>query len=121
MSAHEGVTTADGDLARQLTVDAARGCIASAPAGMDENIMIACDACDAGVQRVHLVSYGCDSGLIKELYTHDGAGTLVSSDEYEQIVTAQNHDLAGILELIRPLQQEGILADRPNEQIAKDL
>jgi amino-acid N-acetyltransferase len=121
MSAHEGVTTADGDLARQLTVDAARGCIASAPAGMDENIMLACDACDAGVQRVHLVSYSCDGGLIKELYTHDGAGTLVSSDEYEQIVTAQNHDLAGILELIRPLQQEGILADRPNEQIAKDL
>ena len=121
MSAHEGVTTADGDLARQLTVDAARGCIASAPAGMDENIRLACDACDAGVQRVHLVSYSCDGGLIKELYTHDGAGTLVSSDEYEQIVTAQNHDLAGILELIRPLQQEGILADRPNEQIAKYL
>lgn len=121
MSEHDGVIRSDGSLARQLTVDAARGCINLAAGGMKENIALACTACDDGVPRVHLINYSCDGGLIKELYTHDGVGTLISSDEYEQIVTAQSHDLAGILELIRPLQQEGILAERSNEQVANDL
>lgn len=121
MSEHDGVFRDDGTLARQLTVDAARECTDLAAGGMGENITLACDTCDDGVPRVHLISYICDGGLIKELYTHDGVGTLISSDEYEQMVAAQSHDLAGILELIRPLEQEGILAERSNEQVAKDL
>lgn len=121
MSEHEGVARDDGSLMRQLTVEDARCYSAQAESGMGANITLACDACDDGVPRVHLVSYSCDGGLIKELYTHDGAGTLISSDEYEQMVTAQSHDLAGILELIRPLQQEGILVERSNEQVAADL
>lgn len=121
MSEHEGVMTEDGSLIRQLTVDAARNHMAHAADGMDDNIALACKACGDGVPRVHLVSYACDGGLIKELYTHDGAGTLISADEYEQIVAAQGHDLAGILELVRPLQQEGVLVERTNEQVAADL
>ena len=121
MSEHEGVMTEDGSLIRQLTVDAARNYMTHAADGMDNNIALACKACGDGVPRVHLVSYACDGGLIKELYTHDGAGTLISSDEYEQMVAAQGHDLAGILELVRPLQQEGVLVERTNEQVAADL
>ena len=121
MSEHEGITGDDGSLIRQLTVDAARRSTNLVGGGMDDNIALACNACEDGVPRVHLVSYKCDGGLIKELYTHDGVGTLISSDEYEQMVGAQSHDLAGILELIRPLQQEGILAERSNEQVAADL
>ena len=99
MSEHEGVARDDGSLMRQLTVEDARCYSAQAESGMGANITLACDACDDGVPRVHLVSYSRDGGLIKELYTHDGAGTLISSDEYEQMVIAQSHDLAGILEL----------------------
>ena len=83
--------------------------------------MLACDACDSGVPRSHLISYALDGGLLKELYTHDGIGTLISPDEYEQIKGAEAHDLAGILELIRPLQQAGVLADRSNEEIERSL
>ena len=121
MSEHEGVTRDDGSMMRQLTVADARSYSSQVAGDIGANIRLACDTCDDGVQRVHLVSYRCDGGLIKELYTHDGAGTLISSDEYEQMVTAQSHDLAGILELIRPLQQEGILVERSNEQVAADL
>ncbi len=121
MSEHEGITRDDGSLIRQLTVDAARSCMTDAVDGMDDNITLACNSCDDGVPRVHLVSYLSDGGLIKELYTHDGVGTLISSDEYEQMVAAQSRDLAGILELIRPLQQEGVLAERSNEHVAADL
>ena len=121
MSEYEGVTRDDGSLMRQLTVEDARGYSTQVAGGMAASIALACNACDDGVPRVHLVSYACDGGLIKELYTHDGAGTLISSDEYEQMVAAQSHDLAGILELIRPLQQEGILVERSNEQVAADL
>ena len=121
MSEHEGVTRDDGSMMRQLTVADARSYSSQVAGDIGANIRLACDTCDDGVKRVHLVSYRCDGGLIKELYTHDGAGTLISSDEYEQMVTAQSHDLAGILELIRPLQQEGILVERSNEQVAADL
>lgn len=121
MSENVGVTRNDGSLMRQLTVEDARGYSTQVAGGMAASIALACNACDDGVPRVHLVSYACDGGLIKELYTHDGAGTLISSDEYEQMVAAQSHDLAGILELIRPLQQEGILVERSNEQVAADL
>ena len=121
MSDFDGIEGTDGKLQRQLTVDAARRVLETAGEGQKEALMLACDACDSGVPRSHLISYALDGGLLKELYTHDGIGTLISPDEYEQIKGAEAHDLAGILELIRPLQQVGILADRSNEEIERRL
>ena len=121
MSDFDGVEGTDGKLQRQLTVDAARQVLKTTGRGQKEALMLACDACDSGVPRSHLISYALDGGLLKELYTHDGIGTLISPDEYEQIKGAEAHDLAGILELIRPLQQAGVLADRSNEEIERSL
>jgi amino-acid N-acetyltransferase len=121
MSDFDGIEGTDGKLQRQLTVDAARQVLEIVGRGQREALMLACDACDSGVPRSHLISYALDGGLLKELYTHDGIGTLISPDEYEQIKGAEAHDLAGILELIRPLQQAGVLADKSNEEIERSL
>ena len=121
MSDFDGIEGSDGDMQRQLTVDVARKILESSDQAEKEALMLACDACDSGVPRSHLISYALDGGLLKELYTHDGIGTLISPDEYEQIKVAETHDLAGILELIRPLQQAGVLADRPNEEVERSL
>ena len=121
MSDFDGIEGTDGKLQRQLTVDAARRVLETADRGQHEALVLACDACDSGVPRSHLISYARDGGLLKELYTHDGIGTMISPDEYEQIKGAEAHDLAGILELIRPLQQAGVLADRSNEDIERAL
>ncbi|NCG06932.1 MAG: amino-acid N-acetyltransferase [Gammaproteobacteria bacterium] len=121
MSDFDGIEGSDGDMQRQLTVDVARQILESSDQAEKEALMLACDACDSGVPRSHLISYALDGGLLKELYTHDGIGTLISPDEYEQIKVAETHDLAGILELIRPLQQAGVLAERPNEEVERSL
>ena len=121
MSDFDGIKGSNGELQRQITVDIARQTLETADQAEKEALTLACDACDAGVPRSHLISYALDGGLLKELYTHDGIGTLISRDEYERIKAAETHDLAGILELIRPLQQAGVLADRSNEEIERSL
>lgn len=121
MSNFDGIKGSDGKLQRQLMVDEARHVMGTVDLPQREALSLACDACDSGIPRSHLISYTLDGGLLKELYTHDGVGTLISRDEYERIKGAESHDLAGILELIRPLQQSGVLAGRSNEEIERSL
>ena len=48
-------------------------------------VMAACMACKHGVKRAHLVDARMDGGLLLELYTRDGVGTMISTDFYEGI------------------------------------
>lgn len=66
-------------------------------------------ACTGGVSRCHIVSYADDGALLQELLSHDGSGTLVANNDYEHSRMATIDDIGGILELIQPLEQEGIL------------
>ena len=78
-------------------------------------------ACLAGVPRCQIISYEDDCALLQELFTHDGSGTLVSNDEYEQSRTANIDDVGGILELIEPLEQDGILLKRSQELLETEI
>jgi amino-acid N-acetyltransferase len=68
-----------------------------------------------GVERCHCVSYQSDTALLQELFTRDGAGTLIAKDHKEEVCTASIDDVGGILELIAPLEEEGILVKRSRE------
>lgn len=57
---------------------------------------------ESGVERCHCVSYQSDTALLQELFTPDGAGTLIAKDHKEQISTASIDDVVGIMELIEP-------------------
>jgi len=59
--------------------------------------------------------------LLKELYTRDGAGMLISRDMYEGIRVAQEDDLRSLQHMLRPLEQEGILIERSKEQLLQDI
>lgn len=59
--------------------------------------------------------------LLKELYTRDGAGILISRDVYEGIRQAQASDVRAVQDLISPLVQEGILVHRSRDQLEKDM
>ena len=65
----------------------------------------ACRACSNGVARSHLLSYEREGALLEELFTHDGSGTLIAQNPYEQARAADIEDIASILELIRPLEE----------------
>jgi amino-acid N-acetyltransferase len=58
---------------------------------------------------------------LKELYTRDGEGILVSRDVYEGIRQAQSSDMRNVEDIIRPLEEQGILVHRQREQLEKDM
>ncbi|TWX51098.1 amino-acid N-acetyltransferase [Colwellia hornerae] len=74
-----------------------------------------------GVERCHCVSYQSDSALLQELFTRDGAGTLIAKDHAEEVCTASIDDVGGILELIAPLEEEGILVKRSRELLEVEI
>lgn len=78
-------------------------------------------ACRAGVPRSHLVSYKEDGDLIQELFSFDGIGTQIVMASAEQIRQADIDDIGGILELIRPLEEQGILVRRSREQLEQEI
>jgi amino-acid N-acetyltransferase len=69
------------------------------------------------VGRVHLLDANVDGILLTELYTRDGIGCMISADAYETIRAAGVDDISGILDVIRPMEQAGILVKRSREQL----
>lgn len=74
-------------------------------------------ACSRGVDRVHLVDRDVDGSLLVELFTRDGSGTLISAEPFEKIRPASLDDIGGIVALIEPLEQAGVLVRRSREQL----
>jgi len=78
-------------------------------------------ACKAGVARSHLISYYENGALLKELFTRDGVGSQIVKESYEKIRTATIDDIGGLLELIEPLEQQGILVKRSRELLENEI
>jgi len=74
-----------------------------------------------GVRRIHLIEQQRDGALLLELFTRDGAGTLITADVYEGVRDARIEDVAGILELIKPLEDAGALVRRSREQLELEI
>ena len=74
-----------------------------------------------GVERCHLIHRSLDGGLLTELFTRDGCGTLITSEPYENLRPAKIDDVAGILELLEPLEKEGILVRRSREMLETEI
>ncbi|PSW51151.1 amino-acid N-acetyltransferase [Photobacterium leiognathi] len=81
----------------------------------------AISACRAGVPRSHLVSYKEDGALIQELFSVDGIGTQIVMASAEKVRRANINDIGGILDLIQPLEQDGILVRRSREQLEQEI
>ena len=81
----------------------------------------AIQSCHAGIERVHLIHRAVNGALLLELFSRDGVGTLISSTAYEELRSATLNDIGGILELIKPLEQQGILAKRSREKIEMEI
>lgn len=73
------------------------------------------------VKRVHLIDQTNPTALLVELFSRDGSGTLIFSDRYHQIRDAHIDDVGGILGLIAPLEEEGILVKRSRERLELEI
>jgi amino-acid N-acetyltransferase len=81
----------------------------------------AMQSCQFGIDRVHLIDRTIDGALLLELFSRDGIGTLISSTAFEELRPATLNDIGGILELIKPLEQQGKLAKRSREKIEMEI
>ncbi len=113
-----------GNSIKQLTTLETRQILLSPndfDADLQRNLYTAVSACESGVSRTHLVCRKTDGALLQELFTHDGIGTLVSSSAFENLRTATLLDVAGILDLITPLEQNGTLVVRSREILEMEI
>ncbi|MDE0044480.1 MAG: amino-acid N-acetyltransferase, partial [bacterium] len=74
-----------------------------------------------GVARGHLISWRSDGALLRELFTAEGVGTQISEDDYRTIRPARVADIPGILEVIRPLEDAGLLVRRPRNRLEAEI
>ncbi len=113
-----GVADNDGKLMRELTVSDAQALLHTADKAGEfaaVYLPVTINACRGGVKRVHLVDRKLDGGLLLELFTHEGVGSMISQDSLELLRQATIDDVGGILQLIEPLEAGGTLAKRSRE------
>lgn len=91
------------------------------PESLFYSLDAAIQSCQQGVKRVHLINRHIDGALLLELFTRDGSGTLISSNNYEEIRPACLNDISGILELIKPLEDQGLLVKRSREKLEMEI
>ncbi|WP_081630699.1 amino-acid N-acetyltransferase [Thioalkalivibrio sp. ALE16] len=108
----------------QLTVPAAQELLETSPDLPEElanHLRSAIDACHQRAMRVHLVDRHDDGGLLTELFTRQGIGTLVSREPLERLRPATLDDVGGIHALLEPLEAEGILVHRAREHLELEI
>jgi amino-acid N-acetyltransferase len=78
-------------------------------------------ACEAGVERSHILPFSVDGALLLEIYMHDGIGTMVVDEKLEEMREATAEDVGGILQLIEPFEKDGTLVRRNRTEIERDI
>ncbi len=74
-----------------------------------------------GVTKSHLVSFEDDGALLAELFTAEGIGTQIVEQQGRGIRPAQPEDVAGIVEVIRPLEESGALVRRERDRLEQEI
>lgn len=117
-----GIFNADGQLLRELKPSRSQSLLetlGNSPSG--SLLAAACKACNQGLRRSHIISYAEDGAMLTELFTRDGGGTLVTQEPFETIRSASIEDVAGLLDLLRPLEAAGILVRRSREVLETEV
>jgi len=119
-----GLQLDDGTLVRELSLKDAESYLSekeTLPEAIGKSLFSAIYACSNGVARAHLINRHVDGSLLMELFTRDGVGTLISGGKFEDIRRASIADVGGILELIAPLENEGVLVRRERERLEMEI
>jgi amino-acid N-acetyltransferase len=124
------VTTQDGllyrgELISQMLVSELAKLVQQDAAGfapeMISKAQHATAACTAGVPRVHVINGTLDEGLLGEVFSNHGIGTLIYANEYEQIRAAKKKDVRAIQLLTKQAVEADELLKRSKAMIEKSL
>lgn len=120
----DGVTDRKGQLLKELTIAQAQTVLnqkRKLPDDIGLFLPCAVRACEAGVARTHLISRHIDGAVLQELFSDDGVGTMVVETTLNTLRAASIEDIGGILELLRPLEESGILVRRSRELLEREI
>ena len=134
-----GVHNARGELLREMTAQKAKNLLQHVKNNYSKSNMAtsqetskitedeayylpaAIRACDHGVARTHLICRHTDGAILQELFTHNGIGTMVTEMPLESMRQAEIDDVGALLQLIEPLEAEGILVRRGRERLEMEI
>jgi len=124
------ITAQDGlrynhQLIRQMLVSELQNLLQQNSAGFAPEILSKAQhavlACKAGVPRVHIINGKVDEGLLAEVFSNDGIGTLIYANEYQQIRPARKKDVRAIQLLTKAAVEAEELVKRSKAAIEKNL
>ncbi|RJF99989.1 amino-acid N-acetyltransferase [Noviherbaspirillum saxi] len=117
------MTDADGRDVRELTAAQADALLRASVLPPDTAFYLrhCVKASRSGVPRSHIVPFEMDGSALLEIFTHDGVGTMVSTENLETLREATIEDVGGILKLIEPLEADGTLVKRGRELIEREI
>lgn len=109
-------------LPRQLSIDEAEDLskklrASGSPAGLISKIECSARACRGGVPRAHLLDGRINEALLTEIFSHEGSGTMVYSNEYQQIRRIFKKDVRSVMTLIRQSVEDEEIARRTRTDI----
>ncbi len=115
----------NGQLIRQMLVAELQKLLQQSAAGFLPEVLSkaqhAVTACTAGVQRVHIINGRVDEGLLAEVFSNEGIGTLIYANEYQQIRAAKKKDVRAIQLLTKKAVESDELVKRTRVVIEKNL
>ena len=124
ITAHDGLRY-NGLLIRQMIVAELQKLLQQNAAGFAVETLSkaqhAVPACLGGVQRVHIINGRVDEGLLAEVFSNEGIGTLVYANEYQQIRPAKKKDVRAIQLLTKKAVESDELVRRTRLVIEKSL
>ena len=119
VEADELTAMTDGRKVSQLNRDDARELLGRTDEHTDSYLYLkhSLEVCINGVERVHLLDREEDGALLNELFTRDGSGLMITTSPYDVTRKAGAGDIGGILDLIEPHEQQGLLVKRSREKL----
>ena len=120
----QGVTDIDGKLLDEMTADTAERLITIGDwlsPDIKRYLPCAVRASRTGVGRVHLIGYNEDGTLLRELFSRDGVGTIITRESLELLRDARPDDISGLVALIAPLEEDGTLVRRSRELLEREI
>ena len=124
VTAHDGIHV-QGRIIRQMLVADLESVLAIskndiAPEQLSKAIH-AVAASKAGIPRVHVINGKVDEGVLAEVFSNEGIGTLIYANEYEQIRPAKKKDIRAIQQLTKKAVEAEELVRRTRAEIEKNL
>jgi amino-acid N-acetyltransferase len=121
---HDGLIY-EGQLISQMLVTELAKLVQQNGAGfaadMTSKAQHAMAACNAGIPRVHVINGTLDEGLLGEVFSNHGIGTLIYANEYQHVRPAKKKDVRAIQLLTRQAVEADELLKRSRAVIEKSL